>query len=271
MPTVSQHSFGRYCWVDLSTTDPESARKFYGKLMGWEFDNLYDEGNFIFSMILLDGKHVAAMGQLQPSHIEAGLSPVWSSYVCVEDAQATVQKCEALGAQVLDGPMEVFDFGVLAILADPNGAAFCLWQPKTHQGFQVMMEPGSYVWGELYAHQPPEDAKFYMAAFGWDLAEAPHTDTPGYCMFYQEVRAGGAEWEGRVAGILPIRPEMGPVPPHWNVYFQVADVKASLQKALDLGGEQLHPMVTVPMGQLVGIKDPQGAVFTIMQMNPMDV
>ena len=62
MPTVSQHSFGKYCWVDLSTTDPESARTFYGDLMGWEFDNLYDNGNFVYSMILLDGQQWLAWG-----------------------------------------------------------------------------------------------------------------------------------------------------------------------------------------------------------------
>ena len=267
MPTVSQHSFGKYCWVDLSTTDPESARTFYGNLMGWEFDNLYDNGNFVYSMILLDGQHVAGMGQLQPAQIEAGMPPCWNSYVCVEDARATARKCESLGAQVLAGPMDIFDSGVLAALADPNGAVFSLWQPKVHRGFQVMMEPSSYLWAELYAHKPAEDAAFYQAAFGWDVDADPNPDNPGYYMFTQEAREGSDEWERRVAGILQIRPEMGPVPPHWNVYFQVADVDASLQKALDLGGEQLHPMVEIPMGgRLVGIKDPQGAVFTVMQM-----
>ena len=118
MPTVSQHSFGRFCWIDLATTDPEAAREFYGSLMGWEFDNMYEEGNLIYTMILLGDKQVAGMGQLQPQQVEAGIPPVWSSYVCVEDARKTVAKCESLGAQALAGPMDIFDSGVLATLVD---------------------------------------------------------------------------------------------------------------------------------------------------------
>ncbi len=266
MPIVSQHSFGKYCWADLSTTDPEAARKFYGDLMGWEFDSMYESENLIYSMILLDGKHVAGMGQLQPAQVEAGMPPVWNSYICVEDARAMAQKCESLGAQILAGPMDVFDSGVLVMLTDPKGAMFSLWQPKAHKGFQVMMEPGAYVWVELYAHNPTADADFYEAAFGWDLQADSNPQNPGYHIFHQAMGEGSAEWERRVAGVLQIRPEMGPVPPHWNVYFQVADVDASLQKALELGGEQLHPIVEVSTVRLVGIKDPQGAVFTIMQM-----
>ena len=266
MPTVSQTSFGRFCWIDLATTDPEAAREFYGVLMGWKFDNMYEEGHLVYTMMLLDGKNVAGMGQLQPQQVEAGMPPVWSSYVCVEDARKSVAECESLGAQALAGPMDIFDSGVLATMVDPCGAVFSMWQPKAHKGFQVMMEPSSFVWVERYAHNPTEDAEFYKAAFGWGLDEDPNPNNPGYYMFNQEVREGGEEWERYVAGLLQIRPDMGPVPPHWNVYFQVADVDASLAKALELGGEQLHPIVEIPMGRLVGIKDPQGAVLTIMQM-----
>jgi len=270
MPTVARHSFGRYCWVDLGTTDPEAARRFYGDLMGWEFDDRYEAGNLVYTMILLDGRRVACMWQLHPPQLEAGVPPTWNSYVCVEDVWATARKCESLGAQNLAGPVDIFDFGVLATLTDPNGAVFWLWQPKAHTGFQVMMEPSSYLWVELYAHKPTEDAEFYKAAFDWNLDADSNPDNPGYYLFSQETREDSAEWERRVAGVLQIRPEMGPVPPHWNVYFQVADVDAALQKALDLGGEQLHPMVEIPRGgRLVGIKDPQGAVFTVMQMAHM--
>ena len=266
MPNMSQHAFGRYCWIDLATTDPEAAQSFYGALMGWEFDNMLNEGELIYSMIQLDGKHVAGMGQLQPPQLEAGMPPTWSSYVCVEDAGEMVKKCEALGAQTLAGPMDVFDSGVLAALADPNGAVFSLWQPKDHMGFQVMMEPNTYCWVELYANNPTEDAEFYKSAFGWGLAADPDPNHP-YLRFNQEVREGGDEWERQVAGVLQIQPDMGEVPPHWHVYFQVADVSASLQKALELGGEQIHPVIEMPKVKLVGIRDPQGAHFTLMQMD----
>lgn len=266
MPIVSQHTFGRYCWVDLATTDPEAAQGFYGELMGWEFDNMYQDGELFYSMIQLDGKNVAGMGKLQPPQIEAGMPPVWSSYVCVEDAREMVKKCESLGAQALAGPMDIFDSGVLATLADPNGAVFSLWQPKQHIGFQVLMEPSAYFWVELYANNPTEDAEFYKNAFGWGLTADPDPSHP-YLRFNQEVREGGDEWERQVAGVLQIQPDMGEVPPHWHVYFQTADVDASLQKALSLGGKQIHPVIEMPKVKLVGITDPQGANLTVIQMD----
>ena len=269
MHTFAQHSFGRICWVELATSDPAAAQEFYAALLGWDYEDGYEDGKFMYSMIRLGGKHVAGLLQQQAHPIEARLPSLWSPFVCVEDVRATTKKCVSLGAQVLAGPRAVFNSGVMAGLADPDGVWFSLWQPKTLKGFQVLKEPNSYLWADRYALNAPEDAEFYKAAFDWDLDDVSSPDNPGYYRFSQTVGGGIDEWDRYLAGVRQLRPGQSSSLPHWNVYFQVADLDVSLQKALELGGEQLRPMVENAMGRLVGIQDPQGASFTIMQMAPL--
>lgn len=270
MPNMTEHEYGSFCWVDLSTTDPAAAKEFYSPLLGWEYEEQYFEGNLIYSMATSNGRLVGGLGQLQPDQLEAGMRPAWSSYVCVEDAEATVTRCQELGATVLQPPMQVFDSGVLAALMAPGGAPFCMWQPKAHKGMQVYMEPGAFSWTELYARDPEQDAEFYKNVFGWGLEKDQHPDNTGYYRFTRDLPEDAEPWQRYVAGLLTIQPEMGEVPPHWNVYFQVADVATSLSRALELGATQLHDLMDVPMVKLVGLCDPQGAVFTLMQMQPME-
>ena len=54
-------------------------------------------------------------------------------------------------------------------------------------------------------------------------------------------------------------------PPHWNVYFNVDDVDASVAKAEALGAKTLAPAMDVPgVGRMAMVADPQGASFWVM-------
>ncbi len=118
----------------------------------------------------LNGKHIAGMGQSQPAQIEPGMPPAWNSYIFVEDSRATSAQCEALGAKVLAGPMDVSEYGVLAALSDPNGALFSMWPPQDYSGLQVM-QGGAYKWVEIYANNPEKDAEYYKVVLGRSLGK----------------------------------------------------------------------------------------------------
>ena len=144
---------------------------------------------------------------------------------------------------------------------------FSLWQPKESYGISGDDGTQYLLLGRTLCQQPNwkmQSSTSQHSDGGW--RQIPDPNHP-YLRFNQEVREGGDEWERQVAGVLQIQPDMGEVPPHWHVYFQVADVSASLQKALELGGEQIHPVIEMPKVKLVGIRDPQGAHFTLMQMD----
>ena len=79
---------------------------------------------------------------------------------------------------------------------------------------------------------------------------------------YTILKGGGTD----VAGVMAITDEMGPVPPHWMVYFGIDDVDASTSKVESLGGSIMVPPADIPdIGRFAGLKDPQGAVFFIFK------
>jgi len=70
--------------------------------------------------------------------------------------------------------------------------------------------------------------------------------------------------EGRQIGGA-MNPATEDVPPHWNVYFNVEDVDATVARTQELGGTVVAPAFDVPgVGRMAVLADPQGAMF-----NPM--
>lgn len=255
---VKKYPDGVFSWIDLSTTDIAAAQAFYAALFGWEVDEqpIGDSGGF-YTNFRLDGYTVAGGGQMMPEMIAAGAPPVWTSYVNVDDIDAAAARAAAAGGAVFMPPMDVMDAGRLALLQDPTGAAFGLWQPGTHMGAQVVNQPNSLVWNELQTRDPAAAHDFYHKVFGW----TNDTSDSGYVMWYQD---------GRVhCGALPLSEEWGAdVPSNWLVYFLVEDVDAMAARLAELGGKALHgPVDMQGMGRFMVAQDPQGAVFALIRFD----
>ena len=66
--------------------------------------------------------------------------------------------------------------------------------------------------------------------------------------------------------IMEITEEMGPIPPHWGVYFASTDVDESVRKATSLGAKVLFGPMDIPtVGRLATLQDPQGATFSVFK------
>src|ERR1700738_1207198 len=96
----TQYTPGTFCWTDLSTTDPDAAKAYYGELFGWVAEDLPVGEGMVYSMMRLDGKDVAAISAQQPQQRDAGVPPTWNSYIAVESADDALDKAKALGATV---------------------------------------------------------------------------------------------------------------------------------------------------------------------------
>jgi predicted enzyme related to lactoylglutathione lyase len=154
------------CWVDTSQPDPEAAVSFYAGLFGWEFeDRMPADSPGRYFVGQLRGRDVAGVGS-QPE----GMPPaaVWNTYVSVESADATAAKARDAGGSVLMDPFDILDAGRMAVLADPEGAVFCVWQPKRMVGAQLVNEPGTWNFSELNTQDPDGTAAFYGELFGWE-------------------------------------------------------------------------------------------------------
>ncbi len=249
---------GTPCWVDLGAPDIEAAAGFYGGLFGWdvpEAENAEQTGGYRQAM--LRGKPVAGMMPL----MQEGQPPVWSSYISVENADATITKVKEAGGNVIAEPMDVMDLGRMAVFTDPTGAVIGIWQPGTFVGAEVVSEANAVVWNELNTRDPETAKAFYGEVFGWGFEERQF-ETGAYA----SLKVG----DSTVGGMIDITGRApDEVPAHWLVYFAVEDTDAAVAKATASGGGvALEPFDIAEVGRIAIVKDPFGAVFAVMTPDP---
>ena len=244
---------GTPCWVDLLSSDTEASTEFYQALFGWTSETAPPEfGGYV--TFLSDGNRVAGMAPKTP---EMGEHPdAWSTYISTADIDTSVKAAEAAGGTILAPPMAVGDLGSMALVQDPGGAAFGIWQPGTHTGFGKYNEAGSVGWDELHSRDFAAASPFYADVFGWTLNPMSDTD---------EFRYTTGQIDGEdVAGMMDsssFLPEG--VPSHWAVYFTVDDTDETLARVVELGGSVLRPAEDTPFGRLADAVDPTGAMFKL--------
>lgn len=253
--TQREHAPGTFCWIELSTTDGPAAKEFYTKLFGWEAQDNLIGPNMIYTMLTLNGKDAGALYEIK--EMMGDMPTAWASYISVTSADETVAKAQSLGATIIKDAFDVKDVGRMAVITDPTGATFCVWQAKSHQGVGTKGEPNAHSWNELLTTDTAKATDFYTKLFGWT------TKTDSGPMAYTEFRNG----DEHVGGMMQIRPDMGPVPPHWGIYFAVEDCDATVEQATSLGGKvYVPPMDIEHVGRFATLSDPQGAVFSVIKL-----
>jgi predicted enzyme related to lactoylglutathione lyase len=255
----SSHIPGTFCWPELATTDQQAAVAYYRALFGWDVNEQPIGPDGVYSMFLLRGKEVAAAYSMRPEERQGGAPPHWNLYVAVANVDETVKQAEALGAKVFAPPFDVMDVGRMAILQDPSGAVFEVWQAKKHIGAKILNEPGALCWSELTTRDTKAAESFYTKLFGWTAKHSAPTAGMEYTEFQNHGQSG--------AGMLPMPAQMpAGVPSYWMPYFQVTDCDASLAKATELGGSVMVPPQDIPKtGRFAILKDPQGAMFAVFK------
>lgn len=258
MTTMTSYVHGVPSWLDLATPDPAAAKSFYAELFGWTYtDEPTDQPGVDYTMARSGGRTTAGMMLLSDQMRAAGMPPVWSTYVTVDDLEATLAGVEDAGGAVLQPPMQVMDAGRMAVIADPAGASLCLWEARNHPGAEAVDEHGAFTWAELTTPDPTAVSGFYQQVLGWRAQPAP---MPGmdYLLFHVE----GGNPNG-IAGAMA--PPADDIPAFWGVYFNVDDVTATVTRASELGAVVLMAPTAMPgVGTLATLRDPQGAVFSLM-------
>lgn len=248
----SGYTPGTFCWAELATSDQDGAKAFYAAVLGWESDDRPVGDGVFYSMQLRDGKHVAAIAPQPQQQREAGVPPLWNSYVWVDSADDVAARAAELGATVHAPAFDVMQAGRMAVIQDPQGAYFMLWQPHDHRGAQLVNAPGALVWNELQSPDPDASGAFYSALFGWEAEQFPGMDR-----VYLAIKNAGAN-NGAIAELA-----MPGAPPNWLVYFGTEDTDAALAKVTDMGGSVLAGPIDIGIAKIGIVADPQGAVFAL--------
>jgi predicted enzyme related to lactoylglutathione lyase len=268
-------------WVDVTVDDVGAAQDFYGRLFGWTFTQATPPGIPVQYVIAqLDGQDVAGVGG--PAEPTGSPSGVWSTYVAVDDLEATIAAVEAAGGRVVAPVEQAGEGGRNATVTDPTGVRISLWQAERRLGAQVANTPGAWNFSDLHAADPTASRPFYEQVFGWVFVDLAQGDTasgtmiqvPGYGDhlaatvdpgIHERQAMAPPGFADVIGGIVPA----GEDDPHWHVTFTVADRDESASLAESLGATVLSRDDTGWTRQAT-IRDPQGAVFTASQFTPPD-
>jgi uncharacterized protein len=293
MPERDGYIPGVPCWVDASEPDPRAALDFYGGLFGWRFDDVMppssDSRYFIASHAAASSSIFDVSGETRRGEVagirsvEGAARATWNTYFWVESADEATARVQEAGGDVTVEPFDFMSACRMAVLSDPEGAAFGVWEAKEHKGARLVNDPGALVFNGLNTRDLAGAQSFYGSIFGWETGPigggAEGWTLPGYGDWLerehhrnlrQQMADAGAPdgFEDVVAAIIPIADGQRDTPAHWSVTFAVADADATAAKASELGGNVIVPPFDAPWStptytiRVTVIADPQGATFS---------
>ena len=259
MHTRQGAPIGAPTWIDLATSDIERAQQFYGNVFGWTFEAAGPEyGGYINAF--KDGHPVAGLMLNDP---QWNAPDGWTTYIHTADIKATLATAIAAGAVTClepVEPMEVKDKGWMAMLTDPAGAFFGLWQPIGHQGFEVFGEAGAPVYHQLTTRDYAKALDFYRQVFGWKIETVSDSD---------EFRYSTAVFDGdALLGVMDGTTDLADgAPSNWYFFLGSDDVDKTVALVEENGGTVVRDAEDTPYGRLAAVADPAGAGFNLSSLD----
>lgn len=240
---------GMPLWLDLASTDAAAAQKFYGELLGWEFESP-SEG---YSVAKKHGMPVAGIAQ-----IPEGNQSVWGLLLYTPDVKQAHDKAVEAGAKSALEPQNLGERGEMAILVDPAGATIGLRNPADEHALIAAGEPGTPVWFELMVAQSWDTTlEFYHELAGWDVKVSGGAEA--------DFRYATGEFDGAaVAGLWDT--SALEVPSMWTAYLGVASVDDAIANTPELGGTVIRPAWESEFGRMATIEDPTGALVNLCEV-----
>lgn len=271
--TTRTYPQGVPSWIEGRHPDADAATAFYTALFGWDAEERMPPGApGSYRIVSVDGRDVGAI-------TTSGDPAAWTTYVAVDDADATAARVVELGGTAAEpqdaGPGGSAGRGVDCV--DPRGASFSLWQARDRVGAQHINAPGGWVFSDLRSTDPERAFAFYQELFGWrvsDMHEGPSAMVrlPGYGDHLaatsdpdiRERQAGAPEGFADVIGALARKDEGHD---DWHVSFSVADRDDAAALTERLGGRVLGRWEGY-WTRAAELQDPQGAPFRVTQFAP---
>lgn len=252
---------GRFVWYDLATTDPDAAKEFYTKLIGWGTQHEEDPS---YTMWTNNDAPLGGVMTLPDEAKKMGAPPHWLAYIATPDVDATAKQATELGGKVLRDPTDIPNIGRFAVIADPQGAVFAAYTSASEQpASDEAPKRGEFSWHELATTDHEAAFKFYNTLFGWDETESMDMGEAGTYQMYGR--------EGMTLGGMYNKSADVPGPPHWLLYVKVDSVDQAVDEVNRLGGKVLNGPMEVPGGskdKVAQCMDPQGVAFAIHSSAP---
>ncbi|MBF4459899.1 VOC family protein [Pseudoclavibacter sp. VKM Ac-2867] len=272
MPRYEHFDEGDPCWVELATPDPLGSASFYASVLGWSLRDMGPESghyHLISAGPLPDGRPatVGGLGAAEP-----GERSSWIVYFNAPDLDAVRERALQAGASSVAGPEAVMEQGSMALLSDPQGVTFGLWQPAGRRGFDAWGEPATTAWFEFHTTRLQAATGFYAAVTGFE--SHPMVDSPEfrYTQFGPQPGGVDARFGALEASTDSPRQHGADAPPdsEWLVYFITDSVDAAAARAASLGGQVRGAPADSPFGRMTTLVDPFGASFCLIEAREGD-
>src|SRR5262245_51250723 len=120
---------GEFCWTNMLTPQPEQAREFFGRVLGWTYFELPGLGHGV----RVGGHDVGAIFDLDGPNTPPGTKAHIGVMVKVVNADATCEKVVSLGGEAKLA-FDIGEQGRMAVCTDPTGTEFDLWEANGFHG-----------------------------------------------------------------------------------------------------------------------------------------
>jgi hypothetical protein len=252
---------GRFGWYELMVDDAAAAKAFYGKVLGWGFDEMPMPGveGAIYTLAKAGDTPVAGMMHLPDDAKAMGARPSWVAHVAVDDVDAAAKRAGELGGTVLRQPGDIPGIGRFTVIADPDGAVILAFKGADNSMPPPKGDsrtPGFVGWRELMAGDAGKALAFYVELFGWTKDEPFDMGPMGkYYLFSAQ---------GESTGGMMNKPAEVPAP-YWGYYFNVDGADAAVERVKAAGGKVIMGPMQVPTGEWATTGfDNQGVYFGLL-------
>jgi predicted enzyme related to lactoylglutathione lyase len=253
---------GDFIWYELMTPDPEGSKAFYDAVVGWTIGEAAPEFNGYRMIGRSDGKFAGGILPLDEKMQQHGARPTWLGYIHVPDVDQAIAAIEGDGGKALMPAFDIPNVGRIAMVADPQGAAFYVMKPippaDDPHGKSDVFSPTEHQrvsWNELSTTDPAAARKFYTGQFGWDDSQFMDMGEMGEYRFLDQ---NGT----RIGALCPVMPGGQS---KWRYYFRVPSISRAKDTAEANGGTIHMGPHEVPGGDYIIVgSDPQGAEFALV-------
>jgi predicted enzyme related to lactoylglutathione lyase len=254
MATASK---GKFVWYEHLTQDVPAATAFYTDVVGWKTQP-FAGGDGDYVMWVGSQGPLGGVMTLPDEAKRMGARPHWMAHVQVDDVDAAAALAKKLGGKVYKEPEDIPTVGRFAVLADPQGAAFCVFKPSQAMTLHDLSKEGEFCWNELMTTDSGAALRFYSELFGWKVLEEMEMGPAGT---YRVFGVG----ETRLGGMMTT-PKGTSMPPQWLFYTETSNLDAALGRATRKGAKLMNGPMEVPGGgRIAQLMDPQGAPFALHQ------
>jgi predicted enzyme related to lactoylglutathione lyase len=246
MSALTHHEEAMPCWIDVMVANEEEhhdTRAFLSALFDWTW-TLGDADTGFYAMAHVNDAPVLGLGQM------AGATGAMTTYFATASMEDAIATATEHGATVVMPAMTVMTAGTMAMLVDPAGASYGLWQPDEFAGFGAMYEPNAPGWFDHVSSDPQRDGEFYAAVSGHQL-----TAMEGDMRILQR----GEQWYASISYAQDGEKAQ------WKPIFVVDSLSRIHETVPRHGGAIVIPEMPVPGSSLCVFSEPvNGTLMTVM-------